>query len=215
MDKSPGFLPGLYALVDDQLRPDLSLLQKVHCMLSAGVGVLQLRLKVTPESEAVPLIRQAVALAAATQTAVIVNDRADWARLGRADGVHLGADDVPISVARQALGPQAIVGATVRSEKDLQAAQSAGADYVGLGPVFSSSTKSGSVPPLGLEGFGVLAAKSPLPVVAISGLRAEHMTALSALGAYAAAVGAAVWNARDITENAKALNAAFMARMKE
>ncbi len=183
-------------------------------MLDAGVGALQLRLKVTPEGEAVPLIRQAVAWASHTQTAVIVNDRADWALLAGADGVHLGADDVPISVARRALGSQAIVGATVRSEKDLHAAHAAGADYVGLGPVFTSSTKPGSVPPLGLEGFGTLAGKSRLPVVAISGLRAEHMTALAALGAYAAAVGAAVWNAPDITAGAKALNAAFLVRMK-
>lgn len=214
MDKSPGFRPGLYALVDDQLRSDLPLLHKVRCMLDAGVGVLQLRLKVTPEAQAVPVIRQAVAWATATQTAVIVNDRADWARLAGADGVHLGADDVPVAVARRALGAQAIVGATVRSEKDLQAAQAAGADYVGLGPLFASTTKPGSAPALGLAGFGALASHSQLPVVAISGLRAEHMTALPLLGAYAAAVGATVWNAPDITAQAKALNAAFLTRMK-
>jgi|CXWL01.1.fsa_nt_gi thiamine-phosphate pyrophosphorylase len=211
MNKGPGFRSGLYGLVDDQLRPDVPLPQKVQWLLAAGVGVIQLRLKTTLEREAIPLIRLAVESARARTTPLLVNDRVDWALLCGADGVHLGADDVPVKVARTILGPDAIIGATARGAAQVTAAHAAGANYVGVGPVFASTTKRGTSAPLLLDGFGAIAAASPLPVVAISGLLAEHLASLRRRGAYAAAVGAALWSADDVTATAKAFDDAFRA----
>lgn len=209
-DKSPGFSAGLYGLVDDRLRPELPIANKVKLLVTAGLAVVQLRLKNTDERSAVAAIRQAVAWTRGTQTKVLVNDRVDWALLGAADGVHLGADDVPVEVARRVLGHAAIIGATARTADDIERSLKAGANYVGLGPVFPSTTKAVEETTLGIEGVARIARHSALPIIAIAGLRHEHLCALRQAGAYGAAVGAALWNSHDVKGQARAMNSAFL-----
>ncbi len=204
----PHKLPrGLYALIDDSVRPERPVVEKARAVIAAGVGVLQLRLEQTGDRDALVMIRAVVAIAGSTR--VIVNDRIDLALAGGAHGVHLGADDLPIAVARRLLGPDALIGATTRSLEDIRAAKEQGADHVGLGPVFTTTTKTLAAVPLGLEAFGRIAREAPLPVVGIAGITLETIAAVAAAGAWGAAVASDLLRADDLTARARALQAAF------
>jgi len=205
-NKLPG---GLYALIDDQLRPALSVVEKARLAIQGGVHVLQLRLKTHADRPALEMIRQVLELAKRTGTVVIVNDRVDWALVTRAHGVHLGADDLPPSEARRLLGPHAFIGVTTRNIGDIRAAADQGADHVGLGPLFATTTKQVAAPSLGLERLSEIARLSPLPIVGIAGITVERIGAVARAGAHAAAVGSDLLLADDLVSRAKALQRAF------
>lgn len=207
----PHKLPrGLYALLDDSVRAELPMIQKAKAVLTAGVGVLQLRLEQTADRAALPLIREVVAAARPAGALVIVNDRVDLALAAGADGVHLGADDLPIDVARRLLGPDALIGATTRSLQQIEQARALGADHVGLGPIFPTSTKVVAAAPLGLEAFGAIASQAPLPVVGIAGITLATIGQVAAAGARCAAVAGDLLRAEDLVSRARALQEAFL-----
>lgn len=210
MDDKADTLPGgLYALVDDGLWPPDELADVVRACLLAGAGAVQLRLKRTPDRQALALVRAAVAAARGTGAAVLVNDRVDLALLGGARGVHLGDQDLPVADARRVLGPGALIGATVRDLDGARAAQAAGADHVGLGPIFPTRTKDVEHPPLGLERFRDVARASPLPVVGIAGVTLDTIALVAAAGARAAAVASDLRAGGDVRARARALAEAF------
>ena len=202
------FARGLYVLVDDSLKTELSMQEKARLVIEAGIGVLQLRMKKTSDAEALEITKEIMVLARSSETKVIVNDRVDLALLGGADGVHVGADDVPVSLARRVLGPDRLVGATCRSVEDIVAARTAGADHVGLGPVFQTSTKVVNAAPLGIEGLRTVVTAAPLPVVAIGGISENSLRAVLQTGAHCAAVASAVWSADDVVAALEALKRA-------
>ena len=200
---------GLYAVCDDGVRPDLPLPEQARLLVAGGVRIAQVRCKRLTGRGAWESVRAAVAELRAGRALALVNDRVDWALLAGADGVHLGDDDLRPEEARALLGPQAVVGVTVRSAEGAQRAKEGGASYVGLGPVFATRTKEVPAPPLGLEGLRREVARSPLPVVAIGGLDASSLPAVAAAGAHAAAVISDLWNAPDVPIRVRALQAAF------
>lgn len=201
--------PGLYALCDDGLCPQLPLLEKARRLLQGGVGVMQLRLKLTPDRAALSFMREAVELCRRSGAVCLVNDRVDLALLSGAHGVHLGEEDLPPAQARRLLGASALIGVTARGGEGIRQAARAGADYVGVGPVFPSATKQVSVPPLGLSGLEALVRQSPLPVVAISGIGLSNIGAVAATGAHGAAVASDLLRAPDLAERARQLQRAF------
>jgi thiamine-phosphate pyrophosphorylase len=205
----PLFPPGLYALCDDTFRPELPVTRQAQAFLEAGVRTLQLRFKRTAMREALPLAREVAGLCRRGDAWLIINDRVDLALLCGAEGAHLGEEDLSPAEARMILGPQAVIGATVRSIDQAQAARAAGASYVGVGPVFSTTTKVVPAPVLGLRSFGELVARSPLPVVAIGGISLENIAQVSATGAHSAAVLSALLSASDLAAQARLLQAAF------
>lgn len=202
---------GLYGLVDDGVRAELPVPRKAAAVIEGGARVLQLRLERTTDRLALPIIREVVELARAREVVVIVNDRVDLALLGGAHGVHLGADDLPVEEARRLLGKEALIGATCRTLADIEAAMAAGADHVGLGPLFTTRTKDVAHAPLGLEAFATIARASPLPVVGIAGVSLSTISEVAKAGAWCAAVAADLLNAEDIAGQARALQAAFFA----
>ncbi len=204
-NKLPG---GLYALIDDQVRPALSVLEKARAAIEGGAKVLQLRLKTHGDRQAIDVIRQVLALGGAS---VIVNDRVDWALVTRAHGVHLGADDLPPREARQLLGPDVLIGVTTRNLDDILRAQAQGADHVGLGPVFATRTKNVAAPTLGLSQFETISRASPLPVVGIAGITLETIGSVAKAGAHSAAVAGDLLLADDLVSRATALQRAFWA----
>jgi thiamine-phosphate pyrophosphorylase len=131
------------------------------------------------------------------------------AKLAKADGVHLGQDDLPLAEARALLGPSAIIGISTHSDEELQAAQ--GADYVGFGPIFATRSKPGAAlpPPHGLEGLRRAVQLSKVPVVAIGGLTAATAQAVAATGARCAAAIAELCNASDPEAAVRAMAKAF------
>jgi thiamine-phosphate pyrophosphorylase len=209
------FPPGLYALADDGARPGLSVEAQTEALLRGGVRVLQLRLKRTAGAAAVAVTARVAAHARAAGAVLLVNDRVDWAMLGGAHGVHLGEEDVSAREARQLLGPRALVGVTVRNATQAQAAGAAGADYVGLGPVFPPRSKEVAAPLLGLEGLRRVVKESPLPVVAIGGVGLSSIRAVARAGAYGAAVVSDLLGAEDIAARARALEEEFLRGVEE
>ena len=176
--------------------------------------MLQIRDKVLQTPALVERVAHAIAitrrLAPADPTLVIVNDRVDVAAAVGADGGHTGADDLPTTLARRVLGPQLLVGRTAHTIAEARAAAADGADYLGVGPCFPSSTKS----------FGEFAAAEflrtvsreiSLPAFAIGGVTLDRLDELAALGITRVAVAAAVTRAHDPAAAA----AAIIARLKQ
>lgn len=200
---------GFYALIDDQVRAEFSPVDKARAAVEGGARVLQLRLEQTGDRPALEVCRAVVALARPAGVVVIVNDRVDLALLSLADGVHLGADDLPVADARALLGPEALIGATTRNLAQIVQAERDGADHVGLGPVFTTTTKVVDAPPLGVAGLRAICRESPLPVVAIAGITLETIGQVAQAGAWCAAVASDFLRAADPVSRARALQRAF------
>jgi thiamine-phosphate pyrophosphorylase len=205
----PSLPRGLYVLCDDTVRPELPLGEKAVRLLSGGARVVQLRMKRTPPREALAAARQVVEACRRAGAVCLVNDRVDLALLAGADGVHVGEEDLPPEAARELLGPGRLVGVTVRGLEDVRAAREAGADYVGLGPVFGTTTKQVAAPVLGLAGFAAVVRESPLPVVGIGGVKLDNIAELAATGAHGGAVASDALLAEDIAEQVRRLGSAF------
>ena len=184
----------------------------VEAVIGAGVRMLQLRDKSLPLAALAARGRTALAIARRhapdDPALVIVNDRVDVAAAIGASGAHVGAEDLPVGLARRVLGPDAVIGATAHDVADARAAVAAGADYLGIGPCFPSATKRfGAFAPR--EFLRTVAAETALPVYAIGGITLERLDELTDLGIRRVAVAAAVTAAPDPAAAA----AAFIARL--
>lgn len=189
-------LPTLYAIVDP-LDTDRSPLALAGAYLAGGAPLLQLRLKDASPRE---LYETALALRAVTRATgafLIINDRPDVAAAARADGVHLGQDDVPVRVARAILGPDRWIGVSTHDEHEARAAVEAGADYLGVGPIFTTTSKAAPLPARGFQLLKTVRALTDVPLVAIGGITPETASATRAAGADAIAMIAALTRADD------------------
>ncbi len=178
---------GLYLLLDDGVVPFEQLDSLATAALQGGATVIQARLKRTADVLAVPWLQALGKRCTGAGVQFIINDRIDLALLCDADGVHLGDDDLPVAVARSVLGAR-LVGRTARSDAAIAEAAGLQADYVGVGPVFSTQTKEIATPPLGLKTLASLCRNAALPVVAIGGIDLHTVKPVLACGAYAVAI---------------------------
>jgi thiamine-phosphate pyrophosphorylase len=162
----------------------------------SGAQIIQLREKGIGDQALLALARDVRRITKKAGALFIVNDRPDIARLCHADGVHLGQDDLPVREASRILGPGALIGVSTHNMEQLRQAILDGASYIGVGPVFPSSTKN--FPALaGLEFVKTAMAETSLPAFAIGGISAENVSAVVAAGAKRIAVSAAVCGADD------------------
>ena len=205
----PGLPRGLYAVVDDGIRPELPLPEKARLLARAGVQVAQLRCKRGRAREAWEAVRESVRILRDAGVVTLVNDRVDWALLSHADGVHVGDEDLPPAEARALLGPLRLLGVTVRSAAGAREAAAAGASYVGLGPVFPSRTKDVPAPPLGLERLRREVAESPIPVVAIGGIGLDTISEVARTGVHGVAVVSDLWVGGNLRLRIEALQRGF------
>jgi thiamine-phosphate pyrophosphorylase len=205
----PALPGGLYALCDDGIRPQLSLEQKAQLLLAGGVKVIQVRIKQTPQRQALDELARISERCRAAGAVCLANDRVDWALIAGAGGAHVGDDDLPGPDARRALGPGRILGVTVRDAASAAQACADGADYVGVGPVFATATKQVPAALLGVAGLRALVQASRVPVVAIAGITLDNIGQIAATGAHGAAVLSDLLMADDIPARARALAAAF------
>lgn len=165
--------------------------------LEGGAPTLQVRVKTGSDRSRYEVVAAVAERCRSAGATCIVDDRADFAVAAGADGVHVGADDLPVLATRRIVGRTLLVGGTARDPATARRLVAAGADYLGVGPVYASTTKLGLPDPLGLDGLRAVVESVPVPVVAISGITAARIPEVLATGAHAVAVIAAVANAPD------------------
>jgi thiamine-phosphate pyrophosphorylase len=185
----------LHVITDS--RAGLDTLALAVAALDAGAPVIQLRAKGLPDRELYEVASRVVRESRARGARCIVNDRVDIALAAGADGVHVGADDLPVHVARGLFGEGRVLGATARDPETARRHEAAGATYLGVGPAYGTTSKDGLPPPLGPDGIARIAAAVSIPVIAVAGITADRVPELIAAGAYGVAVISAVSKADD------------------
>lgn len=188
-------VPRLHVLTD--ARPADEVLSFVDTVLQAGAPCVQLRAKGLDDRAWYQLAAAMATRCHQVGAHCIVNDRVDIARAAGADGVHVGEDDLPVAAARRAAGPNLLVGATARSPEQAARAVADGADYLGVGPVFPTSSKDGLPDPIGTEGLAAVTHAVGVPVIGIAGVTADRVAEVLAAGAHGVAVVGAVTAAAD------------------
>jgi thiamine-phosphate pyrophosphorylase len=204
----PGAL--LLVAITDGLRDGLDgLVARAAAAVRGGATMVQLRLK---DADARTQVDAARRLVASLAVPVVVNDRADVALAAGAAGVHVGAEDLPVAAVRRIAPAAFIVGASVGSDAEVDGAL--GADYVGIGPVYSTDTKRDAGDAIGADGLARLARRCRVPAVAIGGITAANAAPLLAEGPRSAGVAGvavvrAVFGAPDPEQAARAIRAAI------
>jgi thiamine-phosphate pyrophosphorylase len=176
--------------------------------LAGGVGIVQIREKSSSDRALLEHARRVRAWTTEVGALLILNDRPDLAVLAEADGVHLGQDDLTVREARRIVGPDRIVGVSTHSIEQARQAVLDGADYIGVGPVFPSTTKSFEAF-VGLELVRQVASEISLPWYAIGGIGGERIGAVVQAGAKGVAVSSAICSAEDPREATRHLRAFF------
>ncbi|SDN90784.1 MULTISPECIES: thiamine phosphate synthase [Halomonas] len=194
----------LYLVTDPALCAGHGLVETVVAAVRGGASVVQLRDKHAADGELIDQARRLKAALAGSGVPLIINDRLAVAVESGADGLHIGQDDGEVAEARAALGEQAILGLSVQTLEQLARIDAKRLDYLGLGPVFATPSKHDHAEPLGFAGLATLAAASPLPGVAIGGLKAEHVAATRQAGAQGLAVISAICGMPDPEAAARA-----------
>jgi thiamine-phosphate pyrophosphorylase len=160
--------------------------------LEGGAPTLQVRVKLGPDRRRFDTVAAIAERCRDAGAACLVNDRADFAVAAGADGVHVGAEDLPVAVVRRVVGPGAVVGGTARDPATGRRLVEAGASYLGVGPTFVTRSKVGLPAPIGLEGLRAVAEAVTVPVIAIAGITAARVPDVLAAGAWGVAVLGAV-----------------------
>lgn len=179
-------LSPLYVILDVSLAPEP--LPLAVNLAAAGVRLLQIRDKRGPSRELLARSTEIVRRLAPLGVRVIVNDRADIAAISGAAGVHVGQDDLPVEAARRVCGSDRWVGISTHNLEQLRAADATSAEYVALGPVFSTFTKANPDPAVGVELVAAARRMTRKPLVAIGGITIESAARVWAAGADSVAV---------------------------
>lgn len=162
-------------------------LDSVRIALEGGCRWIQLRMKDTPTEDILPIAKETLTLCRQYEATFIIDDHVELAKQIKADGVHLGKLDMPITEARSILGKNFIIGGTANTLEDIRMHYEAGADYIGCGPFRFTTTKKNLSPVLGLEGYREIVRKMKmkgidLPIVAIGGIEKEDIPSLMGTG---------------------------------
>ena len=191
---------GGLCFITDHNTGGLSFLDMTQAVLRAGAGWVQYRNKNASRLKVYEEAIKLKDLAGKHNAVFIVNDYSDIALAVDADGVHLGQDDLPVKEARKILGKGKIIGVSTHCIEQALEAEQAGADYIGFGPVFHTSTKDAGNP-RGTVLLGEIKNKVSIPVVAIGGINLENIHSVLETGVDAVAVASAILKG-DVEENA-------------
>lgn len=186
----------------------------VEAAVHGGVTAVQLREKSCPMSDFIELGRELKSLLAPLQVPLIVNDRVDIALEIGADGVHIGQRDMDYRRARSLLGRDAIIGLSIETIEQAKAAGPLDVDYLGVGPVFATATKTDAAPPMGLAALAQVRAISRRAIVAIGGIGLENARQAIDAGADGVAVVSALCAADDPERAARELRQAVDAALR-
>ncbi|HEX5499669.1 MAG TPA: thiamine phosphate synthase [Thermomicrobiales bacterium] len=205
----------LYLVLDPDLCRPMGMVETTRAAIAGGVTMVQLRDKRATTAEMIETGRALQRVLADTGVPLIVNDDVDAAIALNADGLHVGQDDCDVRSARERIGPDRILGVSVETEALAAALDPELVDYAGVGPVFATPTKPNHKQPVGFDGLARLVAASPVPTVAISGLKAEHAVPVLAAGADGLAVVSAICGQPDPRRAAEEIAAAIAATRED
>ena len=180
-----------------------SFLEKVEMACRSGVTIIQLREKDLTTSQYYQLAKQVKEITDAYQVPLIIDDRLDVCLAVDAAGLHIGDDELPVSVARKVLGPDKILGVTAKTVKRALEAETSGADYLGTGAIFPTTTKE-NAPITLISTLKTICQTVAIPVVAIGGLTSENIDQLIGTGIAGVAVVRDLMQAEDIEAKAHA-----------
>ena len=180
-----------------------SFLEKVETACRSGVTIIQLREKNLTTNQYYQLAKQVKKITDAYQVRLIIDDRLDVCLAVDAAGLHIGDDELPVSVARQVLGPEKILGVTAKTVKRALEAEEGGADYLGTGAIFPTTTKE-NAPITLISTLKTICQRVAIPVVAIGGLTSENIEQLIDTGIAGVAVVRDLMQAEDIEAKTQA-----------
>jgi thiamine-phosphate pyrophosphorylase len=209
----------LYALLDPERAGDATLGSLAQAVADGGATLVQLRDKLGSTRQLVAQARDLKALLAPRSIPLLVNDRVDVALAAAADGVHVGWDDMAPEDARRLLGPGAIIGLSIKTQAQAQAAPVEVVDYLCIGGVFATASKHNPEPPVGIDGLKsiltVIRRRAPrLPIGAIAGIDANNAAAVVAAGVDGVAVISALSLAPDVAAAARTLRGIVDANLR-
>lgn len=194
---SRSFDLSVYLVTDTELAGPRGVVETVRQAMAGGVTLVQLR---DPHAGTRNLVETAAALLEVLRpldVPLIINDRVDVALAVGAEGVHVGQSDMPTDKVRALIGPDRILGLSTSTFAQMEGDDLGPVDYLGIGPVFATPTKTNASTPIGFDGLAAMVAKSSLPVVAIGGLKPEHVEPTLAAGADGLAIVSAIMAAED------------------
>lgn len=195
----------LYLVTDRDLLGGHNLIDEVRKAIKGGVTVVQLREK---NADAREFYHLAVALKLETEAAgvpLIINDRLDIALASRAEGLHIGQEDLPLQVAMGLMPAGSIIGLSVNTVQEARDGARLGASYLGAGPIFATATKEDANDPIGLKGMKAIREAVSIPLVGIGGINEENLNAVKMAGADGVAVVSALMGKTDIEAAARRL----------
>ena len=194
----------LYAVTDRSWLGEKTLFDQVEEALIGGVTLVQLREKEMSEDDFLKEANEMAKLCHRYNVPLIINDNVDIAMKSGADGVHVGQSDMEAAAARKKLGSDMIVGVTAKTIEQAQRAQDAGADYLGSGAIFGTTTKSGAKP-MTTELLSSITASVSIPVVAIGGINRSNILQLRGTKISGAAIVSGIFAAKDIETECRLL----------
>ena len=180
-----------------------SFLEKIETACRSGVTIVQLREKNLTTNQYYQLAKQVKEITDAYQVPLIIDDRLDVCLAVDAAGLHIGDDELPVSVARQVLGPDKILGVTAKTVKRALEAEEGGADYLGTGAIFPTTTKE-NAPITLISTLKTICQRVAIPVVAIGGLTSENIDQLIGTGIAGVAVVRDLMQAEDVEAKTQA-----------
>ena len=207
-------LPPLYAILDPEHTKGLDGIIVLRRLLEGGASIVQLRAKIMAPGDFLVLAREARAPSLAHGCKLIVNDRIDIALACDADGVHLGQEDLPLGAARKLMA-QKLIGISTHSVEQATVAERDGADYIGFGPMFGTTTKATGYSARGVDMLRQIRQAVKIPIVAIGGIKEENVAQVWQAGADSAAIISDILGADDITAKVRRILRLSQARQRQ
>lgn len=199
----------LYLVLDPELCRRHSMLETALEAVAGGATAVQVRDKRASTAERIMLARGIKAALRDTAVLVVMNDDIEAAVEAGVDAVHIGQRDMRPALARERIGPRMLLGLSVNTESAARAIDPGLVDYAGVGPVFATLTKPDHEQPIGFDGLAHIASASPVPTVAIGGLKRQHVSDVFAAGVHGLAVVSAICGTPDPRQSAAELWAAI------
>ncbi len=190
---------GLYVILDPQFCRGCTELEAAQALIKGGAGIIQWRDKVRDKGEQLPIVRELVRLCAEAGVVSIINDHLDLAMISKADGLHLGQKDLPLTQVKPLVADENIVGVSNATYEEALRAEEQDADYIAVGAIYETSSKE-KTRPAGLETLRRVVEAVSVPVVAIGGINESNVGPVMEAGADAVCVISAVMSAPDIEQ---------------